>query len=354
MRVIACVLVIYNHTQAFYLYMESDGILQAVYLTLSAITKINVPLFLMISGALLLGREESYHRVLTKRALRIAVVIALFSGVYCLLDYVKCILAGIPYEDNIVTIAYRIAGGRIDTLGPYWYLYAYLGFLLVLPFLQRGVQNMGESDLRTFVLALLGIRIIFKTFVPVMSMLYRMHGGDTFVLSNDLNMALASSDALFYPIVGYYLEHHIDVARLRGWHILGGLVLCACCVILTGWCTRQEYVMTGVYSQSYMDLTAYVLAMAAYILIKHAVTVRWSALLERRCGRVVASVGSLVFGIYLLGAFYKLFAYNGFEQLFGRSLTPFWFSMVWIVTDMIVCGVASYLLRKVPGIRRLL
>lgn len=351
---IACILVIYNHTQAFYLYMDSSGGAQAVYLTLSAITKINVPLFFMISGALLLGREESYHRVLTKRALRIAVVIALFSGVYCLLDYMKCILAGIPYEDNIVTIAYRIAGGRIDTLGPYWYLYAYLGFLLVLPFLQRGVRYMGNADILAFVLVLLATRVVFKTFVPVMSILYRMHGGDTFVLSSYLNVALAASDALFYPIVGYYLEHGIDVTRLRRWHILGGLVLCACCVILTGWCTYQEYVLTGTYSQTYMDLTAYVLAMAAYILIKHAVTVRWSALLERRCGRVVALIGSLVFGIYLLGAFYKLFAYHGFERLFVQSLTPFWFSMIWIVTDMIACGVAAYLLRKVPGIRQLL
>lgn len=354
MRIIACVLVIYNHTQAFYLYMDSAGISQAIYLTLSAITKINVPLFLMISGALLLGRDESYHHVLTRRALRIAVVIVLFEGVYCIFDYVKCVLSGVPYEDNAITIAYRIAGGRIDTLGPYWYLYAYLGFLLVLPFLQRGIQHMGEQDLRTFVLVLVVIRVVFKTIVPVMSMIYRMHGGDAFVLSSHLNVALSASDALFYPIMGYYLEHSIDIAELRVRHILCGLLLCAGCIMLTAWCTCQEYAATGAYSQSYMDITNYVLAIAAYILIKYAVQVRWNALLERRMGAIIAVVGSQVFGIYLLGAFYKLFAYSGFEYLLGQRLTPFWFSIAWIVTDMMVCGIAAYWLRKVPGIRQLL
>lgn len=354
MRIIACALVIYNHTQGFYLYMESIGIQQAVYMTLTMITKINVPLFLMISGALLLCREEDYHHVLTRRACKIAAVIVVFESSYCLCDYVRCILTGAPYEDGVFTIAYRILGGRIDALGPYWYLYAYLGFLLLLPFLQRTVGHMDSRDLRIGVLILLVSRFVFTTFVPFMTILYRMHGGDEFVLSTHMNLALASSDAIFYPILGYYLEYHVNVRELREWHIIGLVSVSAASIALAGWCTCHEYQVTGAYSQSYTQMIAYVLAIATYVLVKYAVSVQWSALLAGKCGTVIAGIGSLTFGIYLLGGFYKLFVYGWFDRTFGEMLSPFGYSIAWVVSDMVVCGAVSRVLRKVPGVRRLL
>lgn len=354
LRIIACVLVFYNHTQAYSLYTASSGIEQIGYLALSSLTSINVPTFLMISGALLLGREESYHDVLRKRVVHMALVILVFEGAYCLLDYVKCTFTVVPYEAGVLTVAYRILGGRIDTLGPYWYLYAYLGFLLMLPFLQRGVRYLSEHDLRILVTILIACHIIYNTAIPVLTIIYRMHGGDAIVLNEHLNPVLSTSDVLFYPVMGYYLEHCVDVRNARPQHMLGCIALLVGCIALDSWCICQHYAANGVWVESYFETTDYALTILVYLLIKYLVIVQWPEIQDNRVRRGLAFVGSLTFGIYLLGAFCKLFLYNGFVELLGARLPQFWFSIAWIMTNMCVCGVATYLLKKVPGIRRLL
>ena len=49
-RVLAFVLVMYNHLPGYTMYMYTKGVKQFVYMYISMITRINVPLFFMISG----------------------------------------------------------------------------------------------------------------------------------------------------------------------------------------------------------------------------------------------------------------------------------------------------------------
>ncbi len=71
MRIIACTLVIYNHTYSFYQFGLTTGVKQLFFMVLTMITRINVPLFMMISGALLLGKSEDWSRVFKKRFTRV-------------------------------------------------------------------------------------------------------------------------------------------------------------------------------------------------------------------------------------------------------------------------------------------
>ena len=60
LRVLAMMLVLYNHTgeRGFTRYETAQGPAQGAFLALAVLDTIAVPLFFMISGALLLGREE--------------------------------------------------------------------------------------------------------------------------------------------------------------------------------------------------------------------------------------------------------------------------------------------------------
>ena len=51
--------------------------------------------------------------------------------------------------------------------GAYWYLYCYLGFLLLLPLLRRIANGMTKQD---FILLLL-IHFIFSSLMPVINMI---------------------------------------------------------------------------------------------------------------------------------------------------------------------------------------
>lgn len=82
-RLTACFFVIFNHLKGYVLFRNASGIKQAFYMVISVITKINVPLFFMVSGALLLERQEDIVTVLKKRVSRICLVILLFElGIY--------------------------------------------------------------------------------------------------------------------------------------------------------------------------------------------------------------------------------------------------------------------------------
>ena len=58
LRCIACFMVIFNHLKGYRLFMDASGIKQICYIILSVLTKINVPVFFMVSGALLLEKQE--------------------------------------------------------------------------------------------------------------------------------------------------------------------------------------------------------------------------------------------------------------------------------------------------------
>lgn len=83
MRIIAIFFVLFNHSSEYSLYQTSGGPEQWIYMFIAIVTRINVPLFLMISGTLLLDKEESYKLLLGKRVLRFSLVIVLFEfGLY--------------------------------------------------------------------------------------------------------------------------------------------------------------------------------------------------------------------------------------------------------------------------------
>ena len=82
LKVLAIFFVMFNHTgtEGFFLFSKSQGSLwYGVYLFISIITKIAVPLFFMISGALLLNKMESWKHILKKRFLRYFIILVFFS-----------------------------------------------------------------------------------------------------------------------------------------------------------------------------------------------------------------------------------------------------------------------------------
>ena len=79
LRIVAAVFVVFIHTPAFSVYQKLNGFHNWSYSAVSVIAKTSVPIFFMISGAVLLDKEESIGTILRKRVLRIVVVLFLFS-----------------------------------------------------------------------------------------------------------------------------------------------------------------------------------------------------------------------------------------------------------------------------------
>lgn len=345
LRLIACFLVIFNHLKGYVLYQNATGIKQTGYMVISIITKINVPLFFMVSGALLLERQEDIITVLKKRVSRVCLVILLFSlGIY-----VECFLyalaQGRTYEFTLKRFLYGIFARNLDETGSYWYLYAYLGFLFLLPFMQKLAKQMSRSDFTALVI----LRFMLLSVLPICNTFLQVAGAEKISVSGEFSIPLAVTAALFYPLAGYYLDHKIDVqdfaGKIKGISVavIAGIGISCLCVYLN-----------GAADETYIPLFDYLLAMVMFLAVKYAATVRFPKLSAGKAAEIACFLGSLTFGIYLLDHYFKLIFYNSYEKLAEHFMPSLLISLGWCVISMFLGGSVTLLLKKIPLFQKIL
>ena len=113
-----------------------------VYLFVSVFDKFAVPLFLAVSGALLLNRpDEPLKTLWTKRIPRIAASLAAYSLLYYFILIVK--------PDNPFKLTSFLKAMYATNINVFiWYLYLYIAFLAVLPFLRAMVKGLDTKYFR--------------------------------------------------------------------------------------------------------------------------------------------------------------------------------------------------------------
>ena len=157
LRILAAFLVVYNHTKGYHFYLDGfDGPVRTGFqAAFSVFTRTNVPLFFMMSGALLLGKEESYKTLFSKRILRFAAVI------FC-----ASVVTYVLYNRDSLSLkqfVYALTSGNVTS--QYWFLYAYLGFLLALPFMRKLAGQLTQQD----ILLMVGCRLLLVTLPEVIN-----------------------------------------------------------------------------------------------------------------------------------------------------------------------------------------
>ena len=352
LRVIAIFLVIFNHLPAFSLFMETDREAErAISMLVSMFVRVNVPLFFMVSGAVLLGREESCGTVLRKRALRIAAVIVLFSlGLYVYLGFYYNAYKGLAYDFSAGRFLRGLLAMNLESTETYWFLYAYLGYMLLLPFLRRAAKGMTRQE---FIL-LTALHAVVCSLLPLANLLLAALGQPALSITENFSLPLAAEKALFYPLAGFYLDAAVDIRRVSRRQLtlitLAGLAgLIAACL-----CTYAEAARTGVYGQSFVTLFDYLAAFAVFLLVKRLVLVTCPRLGQGRTARFICLAGSLAFGVYLLEPYFKAFLWAPYLAWLSPVLHAYPLSLLWMLFFLPASGAITWGLKKLPVFRKLL
>ena len=123
-RIIAIILVVFNHTgtMGFLLYSVTDNpVTYPLYLFLSILSKIGVPLFFMVSGALLIARDESTRTLYCRRVVRIVFVILAFSLVqYFYSLHLSGEAFSLSFFAEVRSTRRRPSGGPTGSSTPTW------------------------------------------------------------------------------------------------------------------------------------------------------------------------------------------------------------------------------------------
>lgn len=336
LRLIAIFGVVFNHTQlrGFELYMvEGSRVNYLGSLLLSVLCKVAVPLFFLVSGGLLLHRNEPLRVLLKKRVLRMAVVLVLFSGIL----YLFWCGWGVVTEPGVGDFLRRLWSTGVSV--PYWYLYAYLSLLLLLPLLRPMVQHMSDR-------AFLYLTVLHLLRYPVLQVAGELL--ELGALHENFWLPMAEPN-LYYFLMGYYLAHRFDWTRM-GKKQLGlswGLALLAVLGMMALAHIHFQRYGTGM---DHLRTLAVFPVFAVYATV-HQLCDRHP--LKGRGAKVVETLGGCVFGTYLL------------EGVFRHYLEPVYLALepkihvlpaclVWVAA-VVAAGLAvTWVLKKVPGLKKLL
>lgn len=203
-RFLAIMAVLLNHT-SFFPYAVSHTVADAgdaAVLFCAVAVKVGVPLFFLLSGALLLGREEPLGTWLRKRVLRFSLAVLLF------------LVLQIVYGGLCADVPPASLQGWLSYAGFYmqhpalvqWFMAAYLGFLLTLPFLRVMVRHMTDAHFTC-------LFILFLLLVAYMPCQHPLIKWMPF-----LNFP-QDKHVYIFLFLGYYLEHRLPIDKVKLKHL---------------------------------------------------------------------------------------------------------------------------------------
>lgn len=340
LRILAAVLVCYNHSFAFELYLgqEPDGSLISWFNVASAVfATISMPLFFMLSGALLLNKKESYKELLRGRVWRFLVLLVGASGVTYLVLGERPLRAGVFLRD-------LLSG---DIYMTFWFLYAYLSLLLAKPLLQKIAELLTGKD----ILFLLALRMVFFSGKMLLNGCGSLMGMAYVSLTKDLQLPFSGIDILFYPLAGHYLSAKLPLEKVGPKGVPGCLAVLLLGTGITSALVYAEGYLHG-FTQNYTTLFNYTSAMAVFLLV------RWGMSRFRVpdwLRRGIIGVSKVTIGIYVLEPILCHVLFDRFHQGMPwtqRAVTLY--SALWCLVCIVVCGGLTHLLRQIPGVKKYL
>ena len=336
---LSILLVIFNHTGKFgYLIFTDfqDDPLHFLYFFFSVLCKIAVPLFWMVSGALLIDREESLSELFRKRFLRIASVLIVFSFLY----YLYSAKGNPDFSFSPVYFAKLLYSA--DMAPAFWFLYSYLGMLILLPLLRKLAKNLSNTEFLYFFTAML----ILRGLLPVLE--YTLFHGKISI-NPSFTANFFSYDVVFF-LAGYFLEHRIAEQTWKRAGVLLIFGLASLLIILAG---TQLLLNDG---GSMTDVNAE--RFYAGLLLLPSAAVYYTARLcfqrvrnDGAFAKIVRFGGSVSFGVMLSEHFVRCESL-AMIHLFRAYLPPLLSCLLWVIIIYLICSGISALLKRIPFVKK--
>jgi hypothetical protein len=230
--------------------------------------------------------------------------------------------------------------------GHLWYLYAYLAYLLCLPFLRALVKNLETKYFYYMITLALAVQGVLPAVEYLLS-------GSSVVLNGDLRGNLLILDIVLYPCIGYFLEHRVTLKpRSLKWLWLANFAGIGATELLIYRQALATQVLNRNESQGFHGLFVLINCIAVFLTIKYlCANYNLPGLLKK----AIHSVGQCTFGIYLIhimilhsNPMYTLLEYL---VMYINSMAACFLQCGCV---MLIAYVITLVLRKIPVLGKLL
>lgn len=324
LRVLATFAVVAIHTSAGILdfdttLSESGNLLS--FIAFKSIFGFAVPLFIMISGALLLNpaKKVGYTEVLRKYIPRVLWALLVFGLPMCLIEsFMTERKEGIPYV--IYNGLVNLLTGRNWT--HMWYLYMLLSLYLITPVLKSFIALATRRDIQICLLFLFVVGFV----LPLLN---------DFVLEVRSYMLFPSY--LFMYVSGYYIFTYYNPSPYKMLiYVSGGVILCIILLIIRGKLLYDMNIKTG-YKDPLLVLTSALLLM----LFKQ----------KNISSSLCDKLSKYCFCIYLVHPVFINVLYKGLHFNISQYFDGWWCIPVFSVLFFCLSLVTAWLLYKIPFFR---
>lgn len=304
LRILACFFVIMRHSVDLSIISSNSRKYWTIGVLFDSFTYISIPMFLIITGYLLLGKNEPYNLFFKKRLNKILIPFIFWSFIYILFANNFCNrLLGNNYIKLIINgnIFYHL-----------WYVYLIIGIYLILPVINKLVSSCKSSDIKY----ILGLWILFSIIFPIFSRKYGYNIAISYIFSGFWG----------YVFLGYYLKSINISSKLFKLSLLALIATYLTVSIGTIFFTSFKRVVLF----NHLDLfspTMLLLTISIFIIIKH-ITPKVQYKLSYNIQVIIIKISNLTFSIYLLHA---LILDTFYRNILGINLNAFTFNPIFSI-----------------------
>lgn len=323
LKLLACLSVIIIHIVPFVLNKESINSTKFIIANIyTVITRWCVPIFIMITGAFMLGKKEalSLKVLFTKYILRIFIIYFIFSLFYQLVY--------LYLDDNFVLNIKVVLNIFIEILTGngfthLWYLYMLIGIYLLYPIIYKVTRKITKKDLEYTLIIL----FILSTVVTSLNELFSI-----LLLNYRISVSINISIYVFYFIAGYYLYNF----KINKWL---DKLLCWCVPISIIFSLILNFISVYTFNRNNTlfiessSINIVMLSLGVFWLVKRYFS-RWKFI---DCFSKIINFGSEYFlGIYLIHLLFVDCLYRleiiRFDSIFTVIIIPVYSLLVYMIS----------------------
>ena len=331
LRVIACILVIVIHIANVYCRAYSN-ITEVNYIgavIFNTIARISVPIFFMISGALLIKETSFDMKKYLKRIWRLLFALIVWNLIYFIFNNLY-LGETVKFQDAFVNSFFE------PTKRHLWFMYAIIGLYIALPFIQNMCKNLTKTEENLF----MGLWTFFVGILYIIKLELKL----------DVDYPIPIVQATYY--LGYFVVGHILYKRVNEiektkkyskYLLLIPLVCFAITIIQT--CN-----LSFKYDKYYNLLLAY--RSILYMLSSISIFLLFIMNKENfKANKLVASISGLSFGIYLM---HPIFQNIITENIKIIEQSSYLFIPIYSIIIFILSYISCFIIKKVPLLNRIL
>lgn len=259
-----------------------------------SITRFCVPIFFMLSGALLLSKDYELSHFIKKRFLRILPPFLFWSLVYIIYDLIK---GSKDFNSIIEMVLYFVRKLFHGSQYHLWFIYTIMGLYLFVPIVRKWIKNATKKEILYFLLLWM-ITIIYG--IPIL----KVYLPKIYLIN--------FSGYLGYMVLGYYLSR---LKQPKKYVPIILIVLGVCITIMgTHFLTTASSNFNS-YFYGYLTPNVLIVSIGIFLLFKGL------KIQSQRISSVLEYISRYSFGIYLSHVLIlKLLTEIGFNWSFTNAI----------------------------------